>query len=173
MLDIFTGIQKWFKNSSPRTQLFAALLVFSLLATAVLLLLAGGSGPSSDPMASAPVYLAGVFLKLILVLLLIVLSAVVFRRWMHLSPQSGTVRQMRVTETIRLSPKQTLYLVSVGEQQLLIGATDQNISLISPIENNPTLGQMEELQPAQGLDFGALVQSFNSEPPSESAGGKE
>lgn len=173
MLDTFIGIQKWFKNSSPRTKVFVALLVFSLLATGILLLLAGGVDTAGDPMTSAPLYLAGVLLKLILVLLLIVVSAVIFRRWLNLGPQSGAVRQLRVLETVRLSPKQTLYLVSVGDQQLLIGATDQNISLISPVEGNLSSGQLEETHSAQDLNFSSLVQSFSSNQPSEAPGGKE
>jgi flagellar protein FliO/FliZ len=165
MFDPIIGIQKWFKSSTPQKKLVAALLVISLLATGIFLIMSGASGISTDPMSSAPLYLAGVFVKLIGVLLLIVASAVLFRRWMHLEPKGGAVRQLHLLETVRLSPKQTLYLVAVGDQQLLIGATDQNISLLSPVESSFSAAQAGESLPQKGLDFGSLVHSFNSDAP--------
>jgi len=165
MFDPIIGIQKWFKTSTPKTKLFAALLVISLLATGIFLIMSGATDISTDPMSSAPLYLAGVFVKLIGVLLLIVASAVLFRRWMHLGPQAGAIRQLRLLETVRLSPKQTLYLVAVGDQQLLIGATDQNISLLAPVEDSFTATPASETLPQQSLDFGSLVQSINSDLP--------
>jgi flagellar protein FliO/FliZ len=165
MFDPITGIQKWFKSSSPQKKLTAVLVVVSLLATGIFFVMSGAADASSDSMASTPFYLVGVLLKLIGVLLLIVVSAVLFRRWMHLGPQAGAVRQLRLLETVRLSPKQTLYLVAVGDQQLVIGATDQNISLLSPVEGGFIASQAEETQSQQGLDFGNLIQSLNSNLP--------
>ena len=165
MFDPIIGIQKWFKTSTPKTKLFAALLVISLLATGIFLIMSGATDISTDPMSSAPLYLAGVFVKLIGVLLLIVASAVLFRRWMHQGPQAGALRQLRLLETVRLSPKQALYLVAIGDQQLLIGATDQNISLLSPIEDSFTSTPAGETQPQQSLDFGSLVQSLDPDLP--------
>jgi flagellar biogenesis protein FliO len=60
-----------------------------------------------------------------------------------------------------LSPKQALHLVSVGDQQFLIGATDQSVTLISPVEVNLDPSRAEAANSQPGLDFGSLLQSFN------------
>ena len=173
MFDRLTGIQNWFKNSSPQKKLVAVLLVVSLMATGIFFIVSGGAEAPADPMASAPLYMLSVFVKLIGVLLLIVISAVLYRRWMHIGSQTGAARQLRLLETVRLSPKQTLYLVAVADQQLLIGATDQNISLLSQIDGSFTGAQIEAPLPQPASDFDALVQSFNSNLPAVSLGGKE
>jgi flagellar biosynthetic protein FliO len=186
MFDPIIGMlrEKWLKNNTPQKKLTAALLVFSLFATAIFFIVSGSAETSSDPLESTPLYFVGVLVKLIGVLLLIVIMAVLFRRWMYLGPQgkAGRLRQLRLLETVRLSPKQTLYLVAVGDQQLLIGATDQSISLLSPIESSfdtdtnaltPLSMQADGTQLKPGLDFGSLVQSFDSNPQAESFNGKE
>jgi flagellar biogenesis protein FliO len=48
----------------------------------------------------------------------------------------GRSGKCSLVETIRLSPKQSVHLVMIGEQKLLIGATDHNVSLISTIEES-------------------------------------
>jgi flagellar biogenesis protein FliO len=98
---------------------------------------------------------------------------VIFRRWLQLGPNGKAVRQMRLLETVRLSPKQALHLVAIGDQKLLIGATDQNVSLIAPIRGNINPAPAEEPQTQSGLDFGSLIQSFNFDLPTESLKGKE
>lgn len=162
MFDPIAAIQKWYKNSSPQSRLITILLVCSLLATALLFMLAGGGDLGSDPKTPAALYMAGVLAKLVFVLLLIYVCAALFRRWLNLSPRSGPERQLRVLETVRLSPRQALHLVSVGDQRLLIGATDQNISLLTSLETDlsPLLDGETTSQPA--VDFGSLVRSFNN-----------
>jgi flagellar biogenesis protein FliO len=86
---------------------------------------------------------------------------VIFRRWLQLGPNGKLSRQMRLLETIRLSPKQALHLIAIGDQRLLIGATDQNVSLIAHVEDNILPTPVEEAQVQPGLDFGSLIQSFN------------
>jgi flagellar protein FliO/FliZ len=173
MFDPIPRLQKWYKDSSPKQKLTAVLVLVSLLATGIFVWLSSGADASSDPLASTPLYLVGVLIKFIGVLLLIVVSALLYRRWMYLGPQSGAARQLRLLETVRLSPKQVLYLVAVGDQQLLIGATDQNISLLSQLEGSFASTPAEGTQTQQGLDFGALVQSFNSNLPTAPHNGKE
>jgi flagellar protein FliO/FliZ len=94
------------------------------------------SKTASDPLGSTPFYFVGVFVKLIGVLLLIAASAVIFRRWFQPGFNGKSTRQLQLLETVRLSPKQALHLVSIGDQQLLIGATDQNVSLITQVEQS-------------------------------------
>jgi len=159
MLDPIPAIQKWWANSSPRARLVAGLLVFSLTATVILFFMSGAADPALDPKTPPVFYMAGVLIKLIGVLLLIFISAIIFKRWMNLGPQAGVSRQMHVIETLRLSPKQTLHLVSIGDQQLLIGATDTGISLLSQYEpgeiNDPLNTSIEQKQ----ISFSDLIKS--------------
>jgi flagellar biosynthetic protein FliO len=161
MAEIVTKIRKWLETSSKKQKLVVALLAFSLLSTGVLLSLGGTASVAQDPLSSTPFYFLSAFVKMMAVLLLIVSSSVVFRRWLQPGPNGKTTRQMRLLETIRLSPKQALHLVLIGDQKLLIGATDQNVSLIAPIEDSLIPITTEESQPQPGVDFGAMIRSFN------------
>jgi flagellar biosynthetic protein FliO len=173
MLGIMTWIRKWFETSSKKQKLTASLLIFSLLATGVLLAMGGASESTSDPLELTPFYYMSAFVKLIAVLLLIVGSSVIFRRWQQLGPNGKKVSQMHLLETVRLSPKQALHLVSIGDQKLLIGATDQNISLITQVEDVIDPAPVEATQTQPGLDFGSLMQSLNLNVPSGNLKGKE
>jgi flagellar biosynthetic protein FliO len=146
---LLSTLRQWFEGLSARQKIFVALLAFSLIAT--LILLVGDSSVSSDPLDTTPFYFFSAFIKLIVVVLLIFGAAAIFRRWIQPGAGIQSNRQMRLVETIRLSPRQALHLVSVGGQTLLIGATDQNVSLISPIEED-----------ANGMEFGSLLQSIKT-----------
>lgn len=166
-------IKKWLETSTPRQKLTAALLFFSLLATGALFALDGSSGTSTDPLGSTPFYFLGVFVKLVGVLLLIVASAVIFRRWSNISPAGSRVRHLRLEETIRLSPKQSLHLISVGDQRILIGATDQSISLITPVDISLDASLAEAPRPQPALDFASVLRTLNLRPASGSEQEKE
>lgn len=157
---IIANVRKWFENSSKKQKLVASLFAFSLLATAAVFSLVNTPNVSADPLDSTPYFISAI-VKLMVVLLLIVGSSIVFRRWLQGNPGRKAVQQMRLMETIRLSPKQSLHLVVIGDQKLLIGATDQNVSLISPIEMED-LGPVpiEESQPQPGVDFGSMIRIF-------------
>lgn len=160
MPNLTDWLKKWYQASSLQQKAVAALLIFSLLATGLLLVLSGGTD-TNDPLASPALYFFGVILKLIGVLLLIVACAALLRRWMNPVAAGKPTRQLHLLETVRLSPKQALHLVAVGDQRLLIGATDQAIALLAPIE-----GEYEPLPPdAQpGLDFSSLIRSLGTQP---------
>jgi len=151
MLQIVSALRKWFDGLSKQQKLYVGLLMFSLFASLALFALGGTSSIASDPLDSTPFYFFSAFVKLIIVLLLIVGVALVFRRWIQPGAGINATRQMRLVETIRLSPRQALHLVTVGNQKLLIGATDQSVSLISPIEADES-----------GLEFGALLHSIQT-----------
>lgn len=173
MFDLFTGIQKWFRDSTPQKKLTAVLLVTSVMATAIFLILSGSAESSSDPLENTPLYFTGVLVKLLGVLLLIVVLAVLYGRWMNLGPRANAMRQLRLIETLRLSPRQALYLVAVGDQQILIGATDQTITLLSALDGEFPTTENGSMPPVPGLDFGSLVQSFHSNSPTDVPGDKE
>ena len=164
MNNLVVLFKKWFETSSRKQKLTAGLFTFSLLSTLVLFMLNGTSKTTDDPLGSSPLYFMGVFIKLGGVLLLIVACSSLFRRWLQPGFQGKAIRRMRLLETVRLSPKQAIHLISIGDQQLLIGATDQNVSLLSQVETDLHTAENENpmIQPA--LDFGSLLQSFNSQP---------
>lgn len=155
------AIRKWIENSTGKQKLFASLITFSLLATAALLSIGNTSSVSKDPLGSTPFYLLSAFVKLIAVLLLIVGSSVIFRRWIQPGITGRKEKQMQLVETIRLSPKQSLHLVMIGDQKLIIGATDHAISLLSPVEENLALAPAIEPGHQPGMDFGSVLQSMN------------
>jgi flagellar biosynthetic protein FliO len=75
--------------------------------------------------------------KLLLVLGLFYAAVYGAKRWRKLLP-GGQTRHITVLESTPLSPRQALHLVRVGEQVLLVGATDQGLSLLSEV-NLPTV----------------------------------
>jgi flagellar biosynthetic protein FliO len=173
MSGMIAFIRKWWEASNSKQKLVVSLMAISLLATGVLLAIGGGSETTNDPLGSTPLYFVSAFVKLLGVLLLIVGCSVIFRRWLQAGSGGKAVRQMRLLETVRLSPKQALHLVVIGDQKILIGATDQNVSLITHIEEsiNPVPAEEPQVQP--GLDFGSLIQSFNFNSSNENLKGKE
>ena len=159
MNNLVVLFKKWLETSSQKQKLTVGLLVFSLLSTIGLFAMQGASGSSADPLESSPFYVVGVFAKLIVVLALIVASSVIFRRW--LQPGARKNRQVQLLETVRLSPKQALHLVSIGGQHLLVGATDQGISLISQVELSPKTETTETVKAQPAKDFASLLQGFS------------
>ncbi len=154
-------VKKWLDTSTRKQKQTAALWTAGVIFSIVLFAVTGTSSSSSDTLDSSPFYFVGIFLKLIVVLLLIVASSVIFRRWLQPGFSGKKTRQLQLLETVRLTPKQALHLVSIGGQQLLIGATDQNISLLSPVEVNHS--EIEtEFKTTQPVNFASLLNTFNT-----------
>jgi flagellar biosynthetic protein FliO len=158
-------LKKWVESSSRKQKWTAVLTIVGLFCTVVLLSINGGADNTGDPLGSTPLYFAGAFIKLVVVLLLILASAVFIRRWLQPGSRAASVRQMRLMESVRLSPKQALHLISVGDQQFLIGATDQSVTLIAPVEDRRDPSPVDAANSQPGLDFGFLLQSFNVDVP--------
>lgn len=173
MPEILALISKWIKTSSKKQKVVVSLFVVGFLAIGILLSFGGDSQTTNDPLGSTSFYYVGAFVKLLAVLLLIVGSSVIVRRWQQTGPNGKSARQMRLLETVRLSPKQAIHLITIGGQNILIGATDQNVSLIAHVENDIDPAPVEESQPQPALDFGSLLQSFNLNLSNESLKGKE
>ena len=74
-------------------------------------------------------------------------------------------------ETIRMISEQTLqsfflllslHLVFIGEQKLLIGATDQHVSLIASIDDSLIPEARENTKLDSTLDFSSVLRSMDS-----------
>ena len=89
-------------------------------------------GTVTDPFANGNL-LVSVVVNLGLIVLLIYGSLYLLRRWQG-GNLARSARRIAVLETTRLSPKQALHLVRVGEQTLLIGASDAGLTLLSEVE---------------------------------------
>jgi flagellar biogenesis protein FliO len=99
-----------------------------------------------------------VVLKIIFVFGLIYLFFALLRWWQKKQP--GLVQnRLRIVETVRPAPRQTFYLLKVGSQEFLVGATDQSMSLISEIE--PEAWQ-EEPSPNKAPEESTGISGFNS-----------
>lgn len=156
----------WWRKSTRNQKIYAGLLAFSLLATGAFLLMTGGesaspsgtTAASPDAGLSDPFFYAGIFIKLVAVLGIFIGGALLLRRWKLHSLGSANGRRLNVVESVRLSPKQALHLVRVGDRELLIGATDQGIALISSVDAQSTPPAAP--QPVEALEFSSVLQSF-------------
>lgn len=160
MNNLLTLFKNWLATSSRKQKQTAALWGAGILFSLGLFALTGTSTSSTDTFDSSPFYFVGIIFKLIVVLLLIVASSMIFRRWLQPGYNGKKTRQLQLLETVRLTPKQALHLVSIGGQQLLIGATDQNISLLSPVETN-SVNTAAEVKTVAPTNFASVLQTLN------------
>jgi flagellar biosynthetic protein FliO len=107
------------------------------LAAAGWLLPAAAPGASA---ASSPVsatlenvsLVISIVLKLGFVLLLVYGCLWLLRRWQGTVGRSQE-RRLALLESLRLSPKQALHVIRAGDQVLLIGATDQSLTVLAQV----------------------------------------
>ncbi len=163
-------LKNWYLHSSPKKKALAGLALISLVACGALLLSSGGTDGAAGGVGDSPFYYLGVMLKLVGVLLLIVGGAVMLLRWQKAPRKGFNARRLAREETIRLTPKQAVHLIRVGDQHFLIGATDQSVSLISAVDL-----PVEENAPAipVGLDFSQLLQNVAGQGGSDRPAGLE
>lgn len=97
-----------------------------------------------------------VFLRTAIVFGLMFLFFALLKKWQGrkiTSPQ----KRMAVVESIRLSPKQAIHLIKVGNREFLVGATDQNMNLISELEVGvEPLVEQESIE-TQGQNFASIL----------------
>lgn len=72
--------------------------------------------------------------KTALVLGLMFLTLAWLKRW---QASGARAKQLAIVETLRLSPRQALHLVRVGERVLLLGASDAQVSLLTEVNEPP------------------------------------
>ena len=86
-------------------------------------------------------------LSLLMVLALIFISALVLKRFNFTQQTSG---QMKVVSSLSLGVKERLVVAQVGEQQLVLGVTSQQITLIKSLDEPITTNQPENAPPLTG-----------------------
>ncbi|PKO15776.1 MAG: hypothetical protein CVU39_09640 [Chloroflexi bacterium HGW-Chloroflexi-10] len=161
-----TAFQQWLKADRRRITWVLILIVVSIAGMGLLFSWANNNNPAqmmvdgSADQFSSPFYYVGVFFKLFGIILLLVGLAYFAKRWKgkesFISPAAK--RQMVLMESLRISPRQALHLVRVGEQILVVGATDTSLSLISAVEATPELlAKTTTSGTGNILDFGQLL----------------
>jgi flagellar protein FliO/FliZ len=86
-------------------------------------------------------------LSLLMVLALIFISALVLKRFNFTQQQSG---QLKVIASLSLGVKERLVVAQVGEQQLVLGVTPQQITLIKSLEEPIVSNQPEKASALTG-----------------------
>lgn len=140
MDELVKKINQWWKEASPKKRWTAIALFVAVICTILLFIITSSTQPAAETEADSylkdfdtPLYYIGVVGKTIGVLLLIVGGAIVIKRMQKSPLRMHSDRIMSIIESTRLSPKQALHLVRIGEQYYLVGATDQNLNLISEV----------------------------------------
>lgn len=174
-MEIYLSIKKWIEAGGSRRKWFAGLFLFSFVITGILFISSGSSG-SDTAIEPDPLYFTGVIIKLISVLLLIIGAAVLLRRWQLKGGFQKKNGQLGVLETIRLSPRQAIHLVRVGDRHLLIGATDQSINILTQIEVRETVSQPDALNSPilsanQVVQFNQVLESITGTRPARTMDG--
>jgi flagellar biosynthetic protein FliO len=162
---IWKKLLVWWNEASPKKRwLFIALSV-GILCTLLFLMVTNSDRSTTgtlltttDQMDNA-VYYFGIAAKTVGILFLIVGGAIILKRLQKRQQGIHSDRNLAIIESIRLSPKQALHLIRVGDKQYLIGATDQNLNLISEVAS-----RKEEIYASQPLSAGQQsIESFSTE----------
>ncbi len=141
-MNLFQKWLDWFRNQSRWVQSVVIVGLCVLLIVGIWLSTFTYSKDTATGMVDSTGWMVGAFLKLLLVVVLIIGLAIVAKRWINQPGQSSS-RQMKVVESLMLNPKRSLHIIKVGGQLLLIGATDQNISLISELDTAEIPGSFQ------------------------------
>lgn len=160
MLDLFHSLQVWLREHKWMSTWIWIVVLFVVLGIGTLMGLPfsrpENSGSSQSPVFGNTGQLVSVFLKWMAVIGLMYVAFIFLRRWQP-GGSSPQVKQLSVIEKLGISQKQALVIVRVGDRKLLLGATDQSISLITEIESIDELAADIKLEePEKG--FKSLLQ---------------
>jgi flagellar biosynthetic protein FliO len=166
---MFNNFNQLYKKYRSSKTLQTGLWIMGAFILLGLVWVVGGVGSQpSDPLVQGSTLnddtgkmLMDAFIKLMIVLVLIYVVFLVLRKW-----QTGKVvahkRRLSIAETLRLSPRQSICLVRVGSRELLVGVTDQTMSLLSEVDPEDIDTEPAEEAP-MAMSFGdAFQQSLSS-----------
>jgi len=138
------------------------LIVFAICLGSIVLLYQGRAvSPQStlpEASSSAIQWSMSIFTRLMLIVIGLMGLLFLVKHWQpHLG--AGARKQMCILETTRLSQRQSLHIIRVGSDLLLIGATDQQINLIARLDCSQ-FNYAETGEP--GLDFSSLIHAAHA-----------
>jgi flagellar biosynthetic protein FliO len=161
---MFNNFNQLIKKYRSSKGLQIGLWIMGIFVLLGLVWVVGGAGSQpADPLVQGSTMnddtgkmLLDAFIKLMIVLVLIYVVFLVLRRW-----QSGKVvarkRRLSIAETLRLSPRQSICLVRVGSRELLVGVTDQAMSLLSEVDPEEMEAELPQEAP-MAMSFGDAFQ---------------
>jgi len=125
----------------------------------------GEAGANAGGALDSASLVASIIFKLGFVLLLVYGCLWLLRRWQG---AAGRTQQRRLTllESLRLTPKQALHVVRAGDQVLLIGATDQALTVLAEVHEELAAAPSESAAAVAGAtaaardSFGQLFSRF-------------
>lgn len=123
-------------NKIFRARAYRRWSIFGLVALFAIFLVLSIAGATSPPSGSFSALLMEMIINTIVVLGLLFLVVAAFRRWQRHSGHEQR-RNLAMVESLRLSPKQAIHIVRVGERHLLVGASDTQISLLTEVQTPP------------------------------------
>jgi flagellar biosynthetic protein FliO len=116
--------------------------------------------PENSDQTIMPVFgstgqLISIFLKWMAVIGLMYVAFIFLKRWMP-GQTNQQLKQLAIIERLALSQRQAILLVRVGNRKVLLGATDQSISMITELkEGDETALEVKASEDAGG--FNALL----------------
>ncbi|MDB2705165.1 flagellar biosynthetic protein FliO [Pseudomonadota bacterium] len=138
---------------------FSAFLYLSLSAQILLAAEQSAGKVLSNPPVGASA-LFETMLGLILVLSLIVFLAWLLRRTGRF--QMTANGEMKIIASIALGPRERAVLLQVGEQQLLVGVTAQQINILHVLEKNVTSDKNEDISAGFANKLNKMMQQGTS-----------
>ncbi|HEX7555358.1 MAG TPA: flagellar biosynthetic protein FliO [Leptolinea sp.] len=155
-------LNQWLKKFVAFPKWIQGMIIFGfigIMALGMFFVSSGGaSNGAQDPFANSTSLALDVFFKLILVVGLIYVASIVLRRWKG-GKSFGPSRQMKVKETIHLTPKRALHLVQINDKLFMVGSTDQSVNLISEINLSSLTELPLELNSSPVGEFESLLSS--------------
>jgi flagellar biogenesis protein FliO len=168
MLAWLTKAQLFLRSSGSRMRWIYGVGALLFLLLLIYLIPSGSEAISEEKVSSSEMSLPGlvldVLLKLGIILILIYLSFYALRNWKP-GIRSRLKSQLQILESKRLSARQSLHILRVGDSTYLIGATDHTVSLLSEIEL-PSLETLDDGREAVSESFSSLLQQRFSRPSS-------
>lgn len=135
-------LSRWLNKFNTLSKTTQGTLLLCLLAGVIVLLSYITKDQPVNPDGSFFNIMVSVSLKLLIVLLLIYLAAFFFQKF-DIGSLRKTQKNMQIIETLALTPRRALYLIKVGNQSILIGATDQSVTLIKEIDDMLEKSELE------------------------------
>ncbi|MGR2768049.1 flagellar biosynthetic protein FliO [Photobacterium ganghwense] len=101
-----------------------------------------GAGPAMAAGTAPELNIATTLASLILVLVIIVLLAWLLKR-MKLPGMQGGDRTLRVLRQLPVGQRERIVLLQVGDEQMLVGVTQQNISMLGKLDTPIATDEMQ------------------------------
>lgn len=124
----------WWAGGAALALVLGLSALYTPSAPAVANLPAADQPPTPALLTDASLFLS-VSLKLGAVIALIYGSLFLLKRWQGGALMTARRKQLTIVETTRLSPRQALHVVKAGDRTLLVGATDQNLTLLTELDS--------------------------------------